>query len=67
MAAMELAKPVQVLLEQMMGCGFGACFGCRIETRQGHKFVCKDGPVFELGDVIWENIKEPVSREATIL
>lgn len=67
MAAMELAKPVQVLLEQMMGCGFGACFGCRIETRQGMKFVCKDGPVFELREVIWENIKEPVSREATIL
>lgn len=67
MAAMELAKPVQVLLEQMMGCGFGACFGCRIETRQGMKFVCKDGPVFELSEVTWEEIKEPVSREATIL
>ena len=66
MAAMELAKPVQVLLEQMMGCGFGACFGCRIETRQGMKFVCKDGPVFELRDVIWEKIKEPVSRGAII-
>jgi dihydroorotate dehydrogenase electron transfer subunit len=62
LAAMELARPVQVLLEQVMGCGLGTCFGCRIETRQGMKFVCKDGPVFELGDVIWEEIKEPVSR-----
>ncbi len=62
MAAMELAKPVQVLLEQVMGCGLGACRGCAIETKQGMKYVCKDGPVFELGEVIWEEIKEPLSR-----
>ena len=62
MAGMGIAKPVQVLLEQMMGCGHGACFGCAVETRQGHKLVCRDGPVFELGDVLWEQIKEPVSR-----
>ena len=29
-----------------MGCGFGACMGCTIETRVGYKRVCKDGPVF---------------------
>jgi dihydroorotate dehydrogenase electron transfer subunit len=52
-------KSVQVLLEQMMGCGLGACFGCAIETKRGHKLVCKDGPVFELNEVIWEKIKEP--------
>jgi dihydroorotate dehydrogenase electron transfer subunit len=57
-------KPVQVLLEQVLGCGIGACYGCRIETKKGPKLVCKDGPVFELSDIIWEEIKEPVSREA---
>ncbi len=61
MAGMGLTKPVQVLLEQMMGCGHGACFGCAIETKQGHKLVCRDGPVFELDDVLWEQIREPVS------
>ena len=55
-------KSVQVLLEQMMGCGLGACRGCAIETKQGMKYVCKDGPVFELGDVIWEEIKEPLLK-----
>ena len=45
-------KPVQVSLEARMGCGFGVCFGCTIETRQGLKRVCKDGPVFELSDLI---------------
>jgi len=45
-------KSVQVSLEARMGCGFGCCFGCTIETRRGQKRVCKDGPVFELGDLL---------------
>ena len=46
-------KPVQVSLEIMMGCGTGVCYGCAIRTKQGLKQVCKDGPVFEIGDVEW--------------
>jgi dihydroorotate dehydrogenase electron transfer subunit len=46
--------PVQVSLEIMMGCGMGVCYGCTIRTKQGLKQVCKDGPVFELGEVEWE-------------
>jgi dihydroorotate dehydrogenase electron transfer subunit len=38
----------------MMGCGMGVCYGCTIRTKQGLKQVCKDGPVFELGEVEWE-------------
>jgi dihydroorotate dehydrogenase electron transfer subunit len=37
----------------MMGCGLGACYGCGLRTRKGTRMVCHDGPVFELGDVIW--------------
>ena len=44
-------RPVQVSLEARMGCGFGVCYGCAIETRSGLRLVCKDGPVFELRDV----------------
>ena len=47
----------QVSLEVRMGCGFGACFGCTIDTRNGLKRVCRDGPVFELGDIIWQEVK----------
>ena len=50
-------KPVQVSLEMRMGCGMGTCYACTIRTRQGLKQVCKDGPVFELNDIIWEEIK----------
>lgn len=39
-------------LEARMGCGFGACMGCSIETINGPKRVCKEGPVFEASEVI---------------
>jgi dihydroorotate dehydrogenase electron transfer subunit len=45
-------RPVQVLLEEGMGCGTGVCYGCAIETRRGMRLVCKDGPRFELRDVL---------------
>lgn len=50
-------KSVQVSMEARMGCGFGVCLGCAIETRQGMKLVCQDGPVFELEDIIWRGEK----------
>ena len=36
----------QYSFEERMGCGFGACMGCSIQTKSGGKRVCKDGPVF---------------------
>jgi len=47
-------KPVQVSLEVRMGCGFGVCYGCTINTKQGLKQVCQDGPVFNLDDILWD-------------
>lgn len=44
---------VQLSLEIMMGCGMGVCYGCTIKTKSGLKQVCKDGPVFEMGEVEW--------------
>ena len=44
-------KAVQLSLEIMMGCGMGVCYGCAIKTKSGLKQVCKDGPVFEMGEV----------------
>ncbi len=46
----------QVSLEVRMGCGIGACYGCTINTRKGLKKVCHDGPVFELDDILWEEV-----------
>ncbi len=50
-------KKCQLSLEVRMGCGFGACYGCTINTRKGSKQVCRDGPVFELGDIIWQEVR----------
>ncbi|MCK5288932.1 MAG: dihydroorotate dehydrogenase electron transfer subunit, partial [Candidatus Omnitrophica bacterium] len=41
----------QVSFEQFMGCGLGICCGCSVETKDGYKKVCKDGPVFNIKDV----------------
>jgi len=51
-----LLKKCQVSLEVRMGCGFGACYGCTINTKKGLKQVCRDGPVFELDDIIWQEV-----------
>jgi len=49
-------KPVQVSLEVRMGCGRGVCYGCSLKTRGGLKKVCQDGPVFDLDDVLWDEL-----------
>jgi len=41
----------QASFEQFMGCGIGICRGCVINTKQGFKRVCKDGPVFNIREV----------------
>ncbi|MBQ2310943.1 MAG: dihydroorotate dehydrogenase electron transfer subunit [Firmicutes bacterium] len=43
----------QLSLEERMGCGFGACMGCSIKTKDGYKRVCKDGPVFNKEELPW--------------
>ena len=37
----------EVSLENMMACGIGACLCCVCDTDDGHKCVCKEGPVFD--------------------
>lgn len=47
---------LKVSLEERMACGFGGCLGCVIPTRDGHRRVCVDGPVFESMEVAWDGI-----------
>ena len=46
-------KPGFLSLEARMGCGFGACMGCTIETLNGPKRVCREGPVFRTEELLW--------------
>jgi dihydroorotate dehydrogenase electron transfer subunit len=55
-SSLKLRK-CQVSLEVRMGCGFGACYSCTINTKKGLKQVCRNGPVFELDDIIWQEVR----------
>ena len=50
--------PAQISLEAIMGCGFGACWGCvkRIKRADGGKWrkICEDGPVFAADEILWD-------------
>ena len=43
----ERAVPAQLALESGMACGFGACFGCVVPTKDGYVRLCVDGPVLD--------------------
>jgi len=53
----DQAIPCQVLMEERMACGMGACLGCTIEVRTPsgveYRQVCADGPVFDLRSIVW--------------
>lgn len=48
-----LEGPGEASLEERMGCGAGFCYGCSIQTKNGPRRVCKDGPVFRKEELIW--------------
>lgn len=41
-------------LESKMACGMGACLGCTVKTKSGPKRCCKDGPVFNASEIIFD-------------
>ncbi|MGD2295116.1 MAG: dihydroorotate dehydrogenase electron transfer subunit [Candidatus Aminicenantes bacterium] len=49
--------PAEFSLESIMGCGFGACWGCvkKIRSEGGKEWqkICEKGPVFYAGDIVW--------------
>ncbi|MCX8082443.1 MAG: dihydroorotate dehydrogenase electron transfer subunit [bacterium] len=54
----EYETPAFVSMENRMACGVGICYGCvtKIKGKNGweYKRVCKDGPVFNVKEVVWE-------------
>jgi dihydroorotate dehydrogenase electron transfer subunit len=43
----------QLSMEERMACGIGACKGCAVKTNNGYKMACKDGPVFNAREIVW--------------
>ena len=57
--AREYKTPCQVLLEERMACGIGACLSCTCHVRGKsgvveRKRVCVDGPVFNSEEIVWK-------------
>lgn len=57
-AAEALEIPCEVSLENTMACGIGVCLCCVTETKEGHKCVCTEGPVFDSRDLNGWNIEK---------
>ena len=56
----DLDIECQLLLEEYMACGVGACMGCVVKVRTDdrkdfeYKRVCKEGPVFNANNIMLE-------------
>lgn len=51
----DTRTPVYVSMENHMACGIGACLVCTCKTKGGNKRTCKDGPVFDGKDLIFND------------
>lgn len=51
-------------LEEKMACGMGVCLGCTVQTVEGYKRCCKDGPVFAGQKIIFDAPLPPQKRNA---
>ena len=56
----ERDVPAQLAMESGMACGYGACFGCVVETKAGYVRLCVDGPVLEAAAL--RSIREAMPR-----
>lgn len=46
---------VYASMENRMACGIGACLVCTCKTKEGNKRTCKDGPVFNGKDLVFND------------
>jgi len=48
------AVPCFASMERRMACGVGACLGCTVKTANGNRRCCADGPIFNAGEVFFD-------------
>lgn len=54
--AQKRGIPCQVSLENKMACGVGACLCCVEKTVDGNLCACTSGPVFNIDQLLWNQI-----------
>ena len=57
------ALPCYLSLESHMACGVGVCLGCTIQTTEGKKRCCTEGPVFYSRILDFENLDGTGTRD----
>jgi dihydroorotate dehydrogenase electron transfer subunit len=58
MVPLAANTPIEVSVENYFGCGIGLCFGCAVETADGMKRACLDGPVFNGATINWDTMPD---------
>ena len=56
--------PCYLSLESHMACGVGVCLGCTIQTTEGKKRCCSEGPVFNSRILDFDNLDGTNTRES---
>ena len=56
--------PCFLSMEAHMACGIGVCLGCTIQTSEGKKRCCKEGPVFDSRILDFENLDGTKTRDS---
>jgi len=51
--ALAAGVPCELSLERRMACGVGACLSCVVETLEGPKRACVDGPIFNTAKLVF--------------
>ena len=49
---------VEVSVENYFGCGVGLCAGCTVDTVDGYKRACAEGPVFDGRKILWDKMPD---------
>lgn len=49
----NIGAEAYLAVEERMACGIGVCLGCAIKTKKGYRRVCREGPVFREGEIVW--------------
>lgn len=53
---LQTKTQLYISTEKRMACGIGACLTCSIQTVDGNRRVCKEGPVFTAEEVNWNDL-----------
>jgi len=55
-ASITTVPQIEVSMENYFACGIGMCSGCVVETANGLKRACVEGPVMDGKSILWQSL-----------